>query len=60
MNTKLEALVRAEENLTFFINELSQHRFSDPQTFELCLLDIKKARIRFEVARQEWLGSLGE
>jgi|LakMenE18May11ns_1017448.scaffolds.fasta_scaffold9875020_4 hypothetical protein len=60
MTTKLETLTKAEENLTFFINELNQHRFSGEQTFERCMKDIKRARIRFEIARQEWLGSLGE
>lgn len=60
MTTKLETLTKAEENLTFFINELSQHRFSGEQTFECCMEDMKRARKALELARKEWLGSLGE
>jgi hypothetical protein len=60
MTTKLETLTKAEENLTFFINELSQHRFSGEQTFECCMRDIKRARKDFEIAHEGWRKSLDE
>lgn len=58
--TKLETLTKAEENLTFFVNELSNHRFYDDTTFRKLMTDVMKARKALEVARKEWLGSLGE